>query len=143
MFPRKKIDLINVIFSLLAFVFVIVFVESITTLIILEVFFFIMTYKEGKIHYMICYLLAILSFLLGYVTEYLVIMKIILIIEYIYYFLDDCCFIKTILRKKSEERRKIDISENEYYRFKEVSHNNYLVFITVHFLVLLLSIVVG
>ena len=88
MFKKDQIDLIYRVICLVAFIMVILFDNSLITLIGLEFVFFLLTYKEEKAFYVALYLFSFIFSCLGYVAANYGLIKFILIIDYIVYYLN-------------------------------------------------------
>ncbi len=159
MFKKDQIDLIYRVICLVAFIMVILFDNSLITLIGLEFVFFLLTYKEEKAFYVALYLFSFIFSCLGYVAANYGLIKFILIIDYIVYYLNipslNILVKKTIdyyannKKERDIKEESEEISENEYYRFK--TNNNLkrhlslqeTFYITIHLILLFISILVG
>lgn len=168
MFDKSKINLIYRIICLLVYIIVILFSENIATNIILSVLFLIITKKENNLFFIFLYFMTFMFFFVSHMNNNYMLFKTILVIDYIYYFLNipsikyfinklvDKIFYKITTLK--QEERSIDKKQNkdsyyEYMRFsqfrrslKSLSLKSDLLtttYVTIHFVILFLSIMVG
>lgn len=165
MFNKENINLIYRVICLFIYSFVVIFSNSNITLITLAILFFIFTRNVNNFFYVFLYLLSFVFFLVGYASNSYGLFKFFLIIEYMYYFLDipgmqifvNKAVDKIIVEKKEniekgEVDKEQDIDEYNYLRFesfRKKSTKKYkadmktTLYITVHFVILFLSIIVG
>ena len=140
MYRKEKIDLIYRIVCLLTFFFVIIFVQNSLTLVLLVLFLIFLLKTENDLVAAILYLLTFLLSMLSYVLDYFIILKMILIIDYGYYFVKkyDESILKKYLKNSQEKinnERKDTIKEEELFRFEElktVQRNNENAYITMY-----------
>lgn len=156
MFEKEKIDLIYRVICLLTFMFVTLLVKNIITLAILILFFYFSIKKENDLVYFFLSILTFLSFAVGYVADNYTLLKLMLMIDYIYYFLSIPsvnALINSMLSRKKEESADLkgEISEEELFRFKNIKNKKKkrelnlsgTIYLTFHLGILFLSIVVG
>ena len=156
MFEKEKIDLIYRVICLLTFMFVTLLVKNIITLAILILFFYFSIKKENDLVYFFLSILTFLSFAVGYVADNYTLLKLMLMIDYIYYFLSIPsvnALINSMLSRKKEESAdlKSEMSEEELFRFKNIKNKKKkrelnlsgTIYLTFHLGILFLSIVVG
>ena len=141
MFPRNKVDLIYRLLCLLAFIFVIVFINSLVTLFIIALVFLVFSITEKRFENYFLYILTLVLFLICMSINNYFLLRVILIIDYVHYYLNVSVLDDDIFDNELERNQK-------YIRFKEEKKerkdNNLLctIFVTVHIIVLLLAIVV-
>lgn len=156
MFEKEKIDLIYRVICLLTFMFVTLLVKNIITLAILILFFYFSIKKENDLVYFFLSILTFLSFAVGYVADNYTLLKLMLMIDYIYYFLSIPsvnALINSMLSRKKEESADLkgEIIEEELFRFKNIKNKKKkrelnlsgTIYLTFHLGILFLSIVVG
>lgn len=156
MFEKEKIDLIYRVICLLTFMFVTLLVKNIITLAILILFFYFSIKKENDLVYFFLSILTFLSFAVGYVADNYTLLKLMLMIDYIYYFLSIPsvnALINSMLSRKKEESADLEneMSEEELFRFKNIKNKKKkrelnlsgTIYLTFHLGILFLSIVVG
>lgn len=149
MFKNDSISFIYRLLCLLTFIFVIIFVESYITLIMLGIFFFILTFKNYSLKDVSLSLLSFFVLLLGYFFNNYLFLRLILIVDYVFYYLD----VSMLNNRNKKEERKVKeskIGENAYYRFnnkKKLLQSKITsmetLYLVVHFIILLFSIMVG
>ena len=88
MFPRNKVDLIYRLLCLLAFIFVIVFINSLVTLFIIALVFLVFSITEKRFENYFLYILTLVLFLICMSINNYFLLKIILIIDYVHYYLN-------------------------------------------------------
>ena len=141
MFPRNKVDLIYRLLCLLAFIFVIVFINSLVTLFIIALVFLVFSITEKRFENYFLYILTLVLFLICMSINNYFLLRVVLIIDYVHYYLNVSVLDDDIFDNELERNQK-------YIRFKEekkeTKDNNLLctIFVTVHIIVLLLAIVV-
>lgn len=156
MFEKEKIDLIYRVICLLTFMFVTLLVKNIITLAILILFFYFSIKKENDLVYFFLSILTFLSFAVGYVADNYTLLKLMLMIDYIYYFLSIPsvnALINSMLSRKKEKSTDLEneMSEEELFRFKNIKNKKKkrelnlsgTIYLTFHLGILFLSIVVG
>lgn len=146
MFPRNKIDYLYRILCLLAFLIVIIFINSSTTISIITLSFLVLTIMEKRVENIFLYVLTIIGFVICLSMKNYFLLRIIGCIDYVYYFLNND-YIDDY--EEIDESNSIINRDEHYIRFKKekerVVNNNGLctIFVLVHMLLLLLAIVVG
>ena len=140
MFPRSKVNLLYRLLCLLAFLLVIIFISDYITLLILTIAFYVLTFLERDIRIIFLQIITIILFIFCLSMNSYLLLQIILIINYIYYFLgvNYGCISDEIIERN---QRYIRFENNN----KRKEDNNMLctIFVTVHIMILLLSIMVG
>ena len=140
MFPRSKVNLLYRLLCLLAFLIVIIFINDYITLLILTIAFYVLTFLERDIRIIFLQIITIILFIFCLSMNSYLLLQIILIINYIYYFLgvNYGCISDEIIERNL---RYIRFENNN----KRKEDNNMLctIFVTVHIMILLLSIMVG
>ena len=144
MFPKSKINLFYRILCMLAYIGVIIFINSFITLLVLTISFFILTISEKKVENLFLYVITIIIFVICLTVKNYLYLRIIVCFDYIFYFLSAIDY--------SEEYIEEDIVRDQnYIRFKTIKKikkkesNNMLctAFVLMHMILLLLAIVVG
>ena len=139
MFPKNKINIIYRLLCLLCYIGVILFINSTTTLIILFIFYIVLALSERSFRNIEFIIVSIIVLLLCYLLSNYWLFKIMLIIEYSFYYLDTSYYIET----------KEVINEKDYIRFKNNKkkkkglNNIIAVYLTVHLVILFVAIVAG
>ena len=139
MFPKNKINIIYRLLCILCYIGVILFINSTTTLIILFIFYIVLALSERSFRNIEFIIVSIIVLLLCYLLSNYWLFKIMLIIEYSFYYLDTAYYIET----------KEVINENDYIRFKNNKkkkkglNNIIAVYLTVHLVILFVAIVAG
>ena len=145
MFLRNKIDFLYRMLCLLAFLLVILFIHSDTTLIIITISFCALTILEKRFENIFLYIITAIVFIICLVMKSYFFLRIVTVIDYIHYFLN----VESL--DDFDDLQEEDIKRNEHYiRFdnkkeRKVSNNNKLctMFVIVHMILLLIAIVVG
>ena len=143
MFPRNKVDYLYRILCLLAFLIVIIFVDSSITIYIIFFAFYILTFMEKRIENIFLYIVTGISFIICLLTKNYLLLRIVLIIDYIHYFLNN-----ESLNDFNDTDDRL-INEKYYIRFENRKERNVdnnkicTIFVIVHMILLLLSIVGG
>lgn len=143
MFPRSRVEFLYRILCLLAFLMVIVFINSNTTIFIIAFAFYILTIMEKRFENIFLYIVTGIVFIICLAMKNYILLRIVLVVDYIHYFLNNDSL--------DEFDDSIDDIENreQYIRFKKVGErktdNNKLctLFVIVHMVLLLLAIVGG
>ncbi len=144
MFPKSKVNVFYRVLCMLAYMGVVLFIDSKITLIILMIGFFIYTINEKKVENIYLYVATIVSFVMCLTIGYYFLLRIMVFFDYMYYFLSAPSYDDLLLEEEID-------TDQKYIRFKEIKKkkkkedNNMLctIFVTVHMVVLLLAIVVG
>ncbi len=146
MFQNSKINIIYRLICLLSFVFVIVKVNSFITLSLLTIAFYLFTKSHNNLLLFWLHVITFIVYIISFITNNYIILRIILIIGLSYYFL----FTNYEVRGMISSGKKVSV-DKYFIRFKE--HNNRKVFInnnldstyyiTVHLLILFITIMVG
>lgn len=139
MFPKNKINIFYRLLCLLCFMAVIVFTKSITSLIVLLLIYCFLGLSEKSFRNIEFIVITIVLLLFSYLLGNYILLRIVLLIDYIFYFLDTSYYF---------DDEKITISQNDYVRFankkkKKGSSNISAIYITVHLVLLVIAIVVG
>ena len=143
MFPREKIDYLYRLLCLLAFLIVVLFINSSTTVIIITIAFYILTIFEKRFENIFLYIVTGIIFIICLTMYNYLLLRIITCIDYIHYFLNNERLDDFIDDEEIVKRNE------KYIRFekkkgKKVNNNELCtVFVIVHLVLLLLAIVVG
>ena len=138
MFNKKDINIIYRILCLICYAVVILFVNSLTTLIALTIVYCFLGLYDNNFRNIEFIIITLFLLGIGYLFNYYLLFKIMLIIDYFIYFLN---YIPVKSIKK--------LSKKEYIRFtkskknKKGSSNAIAVYLTVHLIVLFIAIMVG
>jgi predicted membrane protein len=145
MFPREKIDFLYRIMCLLAYLIVIIFIDSIMTLFIITIAFYILTIMEKRFENIFLYIVTGIIFILCLTMNNYFLLRLIAIVDYMHYFMN----VDSIDDDFDEIDEVVEKDQN-YIRFKSekeerVKDNNGLctVFVLVHLGLLIISIMVG
>ncbi len=163
MFEKKNIDLIYRIICLIVFFIVILFDRSLITLFVLALFFLLVTKNDNSFSFLFLYIFTFIMFCISYISNGYFLFKLSIIIDYCYYFLN-IPSVKMIVDKivnkiinnnvsfRSDEEEQNE-SDNDYLRFKKSCKLNKKIinkadfgttlYVTVHFVILFISIMVG
>ena len=143
MFLRNKINFIYRMLCLLSYLFVIIFINSNTTLIIIAISFFALTIMEKRFENYFLYAITMVVFIICLTMKNYFLLRIITIINYIHYFLN-------VDSLDDFDEIEENIKRDEHYiRFRKKEErktsNNKLctVFVLVHMVLLLVAIVIG
>ena len=148
MLQNRKVHILCRIICLITFVLVTVHVNSFITLSLLTIAFYLFTRNDNDKVLLLWYVITIIVFLISYLTSSYWILKIVLIIDLGYYFLNkpSQLFDNFVVVKNN-------IVFNKYFiRFKEVNKkrkdeidSNLIctIYLVVHMFILLVSIMVG
>ena len=146
MFERGKIDLLYRLLCLLAFLIVIIFINSYVTVIIITISFFALTITERRVENIFLYVMTLIVFILCLVMKNYFLLRIVSCVDYIHYFINNEVFDED----EFKEEKGIIKRDTHYIRFKKneernVVSNNSLctLFVVVHMVLLLIAIVVG
>ena len=141
MFPKNKINIVYRILCLICYSLVILLINNNASLIVLLILYCILALLEKSFRNIELIIISIILLWVSYLLKNYVLFRIILVIDYSFYFIDASYYIG--------EERSI-VKENDYIRFKKVNKknkkglNNMLaMYLTVHLVVLLLVIVIG
>ena len=141
MFPKNKINIVYRILCLICYSLVILLINNNASLIVLLILYCILALLEKSFRNIELIIISIILLWVSYLLKNYVLFRIILLIDYSFYFIDASYYIA--------EERSI-VKENDYIRFKKVNKknkkglNNMLaMYLTVHLVVLLLVIVIG
>lgn len=139
MFPKNRINLIYRLLCLICFIVVILIVNSIKSLLVLFVFYCFFALSERSFKNIELIILTLIILGISYLFGNYSIFKIMLILDYSFYFLDTSYYV--------EEDETI--TKEEYIRFKKINKrkvgisNTIAVYLTVHLVVLFIGILVG
>ena len=143
MFKRNRIDLLYLVLCLLAFLLVIIFIDSNTSFFIIAVSFFVLTMFERRFENIFLFIVTLIIFIICLVMNNYLLLRIITCINYIHYFLNN----EVIDDYEINERVKRD---ERYIRFgrkieRKIVDNNKqcTLFVVFHMVLLLAAIVVG
>jgi hypothetical protein len=140
MFPKNKISFIYRLLCLVCYIGVILVLEDTTSLIALFIFYSILALSEKSFRNIEFIIVSIIFLLICYLLNNYWLFKIMLIIEYCFYFLDTSYYVVD---------EEISVDEKDYIRFKnnkkkkKGSNNLLTVYLTVHLVLLFVAIVVG
>ena len=139
MFPKNKVNIIYRFLCLLSYLVVILLTNSNITLFILLFMYFFLGLSEKSFRNIEFIIITLVVLLVCYLLKNYWLFRIMLVIDYIFYFLDNSYY---------DEEKEVTVSKNDYVRFakvkkKEGSNNITAVFVTLHLVILLLAIVVG
>ena len=138
MFPKNKICLLYRLLCLVCYIGVILLVDSITSLIVLFIFYSILAISEKSFRNIEFIIISMIILLICYLLNNYWLFKIMLIFEYCFYFLDTSYYVIDEV---------ISVDEKDYIRFKnnkkKGSNNLLAVYLTVHLVLLFVAIVVG
>ena len=143
MFPRGKVDLLYRILCMLAYVSVIIFINSNTTLFIVILAFFLFTITERRFENYFLYGITALAFIISFTLGNYILLRIAVVIDYIYYFLSVETLDDEIMEVKRDQYYvRFDTKRKERIKKQD---NNVLctLFVTVHLVLLLLTVLVG
>lgn len=165
MWKKNDINSKYRIVCLSVFLIVILMIKSIFTISILMMFFILVTRKDNNLLFVLFYLLGLLGFIMGYLVNDLDFFKVIIMVCYVYYFLNvpsfnsyvkhnvDTFFDKKLTSNKERKEETEAVNDNEYLRFKENNKDNKaerkktsnmeVMYVTIHLLFLFISIMVG
>ncbi len=142
MFPKNKINLIVRLLCLISYIVVIIIVNSTYTLMVLGVAYILFALAEKNFRDIELIVLSIVIFAICHLINNYLLFKIMLVIDYIIYYLDSRYYI--------DEEVNEELSERDYIRFKNVkkkkekgSNNLIALYLTVHLVILFLAIMVG
>lgn len=142
MFPKNKINVFYRILCLICYLLVIFMVNSQSTLIILLIIYGIFGVSEKSFRNIQLIVITIVLLGISYLLNNYLLFKVMLLIDYCFYFLDVSCY--------DEEKDNQLIKENDYIRFKKNNkknkkglNNTLAIYLTVHLGVLFMAIVVG
>ena len=137
MFPKNKINIIYRFLCLISYLAVILVTNSNITLFILLFMYFFLGLSEKSFRNIEFIVITLILLLVCYLLKNYWLFRIMLVIDYSFYFLDTPYY--------GEDEV---VSKNDYVRFVKVkkkkgSNNITAVFVTLHLVILLLAIVVG
>ena len=149
MFPRNKVDFLYRMLCLIAFLLVIIFIYSSTTVTIIALAFYVLTIFEKRFENIFLYIVTGIVFILCLTMGSYILLRIITVIDYLHYFLntdtlDDFDDLEDISYEVKRDEHYIRF-ENKKIKKIERKDNNRLctIFVVVHMVLLLLAIVVG
>ena len=139
MFPKNKINILYRLLCLLSFMAVIVFTKSTITLIVLLLIYCFLGLSEKSFRNIEFMVIGIILLLFCYLLDNYLLLRIILSIDYIFYFLDTSYYF---------DDEDIEISQKDYVRFankkkKKGSSDLSALYVTIHLVLLVIAIVVG
>ena len=142
MFQKNKINFIYRLLCLLCFALVVLMVDSIKSLIILFIVFSVLALFERSFKNIELIVITLLILGLSYLVGYYVLFRIMLLIDFAFYFLD------TEYYDVDDDVEDEEINEKELIRFKKKKkekglNNITALYITVHLVVLFIGIWVG
>lgn len=138
MFNKKNVSIIYRVLCLICYVIVILLVDSVTTLMALTLVYCFLGLYDNDFRNIELIVITLFLLGIGYLFNYYLIFKIMLIIDYVIYFLN---YIPVKSIKK--------LSKKEYIRFSKLNKsekgysNTIAVYLTVHLIVLFITILVG
>lgn len=138
MFPKNKVNLIYRLLCLICFIVVIIMINSLKSLIVLFIAYSILALLERSFRNIELIIISLLLLGLSYLLGYYWIFKVILLIDYAFYFIDSSYY--------EEEDELID--KEDYIRFKKSnkkkgSNNITAIYLTIHLVILFVAILVG
>ena len=147
---EKEVNLFYRLICLSVYLTVIIFSDSFITPIFLIIFFVLATRYFDNALYILVYLLSIIAFILTFIFKINIFLKIIAIASFVLYFFKTINLTR-ILKFKKKERVVKKQKEIDYIRFKEYkskkkddeSDLGLVCYVTFHFAILFLSILVG
>ena len=147
---EKEVSLFYRFICLLAFLTVIILSNNFITPIVLIIFFVLATRYFDSYLYVLFYLLSIIAFIMTFIFKINIFLKIVGVFNFVLYFFN-ATSLKRIFIIKKKERIDKGKSEYDYIRFNEkkvksstIDDNLGLVYyVTFHFAILFLSILVG
>ncbi len=140
MFPKNRINIIFRLLCLISYAIVILTINSVKTLIILSIVYCFFALGEKSFRNIELIILSIVLLWISHLLNNYLLFRIILAIDYIFYYLDAGYYVR--------EEEKIVVSEKDYIRFKNTnkkkgSNNIVAIYLTVHLALLFLAIMVG
>ena len=142
MFPKNKIDLFYRLLCLFSYIGVIFLIKSIAPIMILFVIYCVLALTERSFRNIELLVISLIILFICYLFDNYWVFRIMLSIDYIFYFLDTSYYI-------DEDVEEIKLSEKDYVRFKKVdkkkkgSNNITALYLTVHLGLLFLAIMVS
>ena len=162
MFQKRKIDLLYRLICLLTFTIVIIFIRSFITLALLVLIFYVFTKNDGRFLSVFLYIVTFLAFVVSYYANNFDLLKFVVILDFIYYFLDIPTLEEMIddmytPKEKNEEVKEKPVksslinNDSYYVRFsgvpkkKKSKKGNFAitVYLTLHLVLLFVAIMVG
>ena len=139
MFPKNRINIVYRILCLVSFIVTIWVVNSYKTLLIILLAYIFFALSEKSFRNIELIIITLIIIFICYLFKTNFIFKIMLMIDYAFYFLDTSYY---LIDKKEK------ISKNDYLRFasknkKKGSSNIIALYLTAHLVILFLAIVVG
>ena len=141
MFPKNRINIIYRILCLLSFAVVIIMINSTITLSLLFFTYCILALSEKNFRNIEFVVVTFVLLLICYWLDNYILLKIMLLIDYAFYFLDTAYYI--------DDLEEVKISKKDYVRFvnkkekKKGTNNITAIYITLHLVLLVIAIVVG
>ena len=142
MFPKNIINIGYRLLCLACYILVIFMVKSPTTLVVLLVFYIILTLFEKSFRNLELIIISLILLWLSYALNFYLIFRMILCLDYGIYFIDTSYY--------DIDDEEYSMSENEYIRFKKIkkkkkkgSNDIIALYITIHLVLLFISIMVG
>ena len=146
MLQNNRIHILCRIICLITFVLVILHVNSFITLSLLTIAFYLFTRNDINKVLSIWHIITIIVFIVSYLTSSYWILKIVLIIDLGYYFLNNTIFDNDVIKKTNI------VFDKYFIRFKNINKKGrneidsnllYTIYLTVHLFILFISIMVG
>ena len=142
MFPRKSIKALYRLLCLFAYVFLILFINSSTTLFIVSLFFIVLSITENRFENYFLYIITFILLIICLNINNYFLYRIILIIDFVHYYLN-----VDTLYSSFDEIDEFEEKNQKYIRFnkRKERDNNKLctIFVIVHLVILLLAVIVG
>lgn len=145
MFPKSKIDLFYRVLCMLAYLGVIVFIDSFLTLLIITIAFYIFTIGEKKVENIYLYVITFVLFVISLTIKNYLLLRVIVFLDYIYYFISAPNYDDDLLLEEeiTKDQKYIRFKKNKKIKRKEDNNMICTLFVTIHLLLLLLSVMVG
>ena len=144
MFPKNKINIIFRLLCLISYIIVIFVTNSARTLVIIGVIYALFALGEMSFRNIELIVISIVLLWISHLLDNYILFRIILLIDYCFYFLD------TTYYYVEEKPIKKEFNEKNYIRFKNTrekkkkgSSNINAIYLTVHLVLLFLAIMVG
>lgn len=146
---NHNVDIIYRLICFVVFSVVLLSLKNLTSFLVLLFFLFINSFSEKNNTFPLLYLLCIIMFIISFYLDKFIFIRIILIISYLYYFIN-VTKLNIIFKTKGQIEKKEN--ENDYVRFKNSKEEdintieinlNTTIYVTIHFLFLFISILVG
>ena len=141
MFPRNKISIIYRLLCLISYIIVIIMTSSIKTLIVISIVFWFFASCEKSFRNIELIVLTIIFLLLSYSIGNYLLFRIILLIDYLFYFIGSGYYYEEKEVKKIDEKKYIRFQNNK--KKKKGTGNITAIYLTVHLVLLFVAIMVG